>query len=435
MNKLHLPLVVSLIIILSSAPIAYAMFLTPVEIIDITGDGVNTLDGPFSIATDSSGNVFVAGQNSDNVFKITPTGTITEIIDITGDGVNAFNFPIGITTDLSDNVFVSARFSDNIFKIATPGTCSTGGTVCTITEILDNTGDGGGNTFFDGFGIATDLSGNVFVAGRGINNAFKIATPGTCSTGGTVCTITEIIDITGDGGGNTLNAPEGIATDLSGNVFVTGAFSDNAFKITTPGTCSTGGTVCTITEIIDNAGDGGSNTLNNPIGVATDLAGIVFVTGFGSDNAFKITPGGTITEIIDGTGDGGGNTFVAPFGIATDLSDNVFVAGRASGNVFKITPTGTITEIIDSTGDGAGNALFTVFSIATDLSGNVFVAGFSSDNAFKLELDVSNLIGGTLLPLDTIALLLAGAQSFTWMLPVLLSVLGIGLFVASRKSE
>jgi len=45
------------------------------------------------------------------------------------------------------------------------------------------------------------------------------------------------------------------------------------------------------------------------------------------------------------------------------------------------------------------------------------------------------VVGGELLPIDTTALLLAGAQSFYWMIPVVLSVLGIGLFVVSRKSE
>jgi len=45
------------------------------------------------------------------------------------------------------------------------------------------------------------------------------------------------------------------------------------------------------------------------------------------------------------------------------------------------------------------------------------------------------VVGGELLPLNTTALLLAGAQSFSWMIPVVLSVLGIGLFVVSRKSE
>jgi len=43
-------------------------------------------------------------------------------------------------------------------------------------------------------------------------------------------------------------------------------------------------------------------------------------------------------------------------------------------------------------------------------------------------------VGGEFLQLDTTSLLLAGAQSFSWMIPVVLSVLGIGLFVF-RKSK
>jgi len=45
------------------------------------------------------------------------------------------------------------------------------------------------------------------------------------------------------------------------------------------------------------------------------------------------------------------------------------------------------------------------------------------------------VIGGEIIPIDSTSLLLAGAQSFSWMIPVLLSVLGIGLFVVSRKKE
>jgi len=45
------------------------------------------------------------------------------------------------------------------------------------------------------------------------------------------------------------------------------------------------------------------------------------------------------------------------------------------------------------------------------------------------------LIGGELIPIETTSLLIAGAQSFSWMIPVVLSGIGIGLFVASRKSE
>ena len=46
--------------------------------------------------------------------------------------------------------------------------------------------------------------------------------------------ITEIIDATGDGGGNTLGAPVGIAVDGWDNAYVTGINSNNAFEIIIP---------------------------------------------------------------------------------------------------------------------------------------------------------------------------------------------------------
>ncbi len=93
-----------------------------------------------------------------------------------------------------------------------------------------------------------------------------------------------------------------------------------------------------ITEIIDAAGDGSGNTLDIPTGIAVDGSGNVYVTGFVTDNAFKITPGGVITEIIDATGDGAGNTLDVPRGITVDGSGNVYVPGQTSDNAFKIAP-------------------------------------------------------------------------------------------------
>ncbi len=44
-------------------------------------------------------------------------------------------------------------------------------------------------------------------------------------------------------------------------------------------------------------------------------------------------------------------------------------------------------------------------------------------------------VGGEIISLDSTPLLIAGVQSTTWLLPVVLSLVGIGMFVVSRKSE
>jgi len=44
-------------------------------------------------------------------------------------------------------------------------------------------------------------------------------------------------------------------------------------------------------------------------------------------------------------------------------------------------------------------------------------------------------VGGEIIPIETTALILAGAQTFSWMIPVIVSAIGIGIFVVSRKSE
>ncbi len=81
-------------------------------------------------------------------------------------------------------------------------------------------------------------------------------------------------------------------------------------------------------EIIDVSGDVMADVLVDPWGIAVDGTGNVYVAGHASDNAFQITPGGVITEIIDETGDGTGNVLDGPLGIAVDGSGNVYV-GRS----------------------------------------------------------------------------------------------------------
>ena len=184
------------------------------------------------------------------------------------------------------------------------------------------------------------------------DNAFKVTRGGA---------ITQIIDATGDGV-HALSEPGGIALDdATGDVYVAGRLSNNVFKITPAGV---------ITQIIDANGDG-VHGLGEPVDVAVDtieqrLPSSVSATS----NALKITPGGVITQIIDSSRTEGG--FAEPVAVATAGTDVYVLGGASSRRAFKITPT-VITEIIGPGGDGV-HPFELPGDIATDNLGKVYVS-------------------------------------------------------------
>jgi len=63
-------LMLTLLAVLLGTLASVAQARTITQIIDATGDGTNPLNDPYSIAVDSSGNVYVTGEDSNNAFKI-----------------------------------------------------------------------------------------------------------------------------------------------------------------------------------------------------------------------------------------------------------------------------------------------------------------------------------------------------------------------------
>jgi hypothetical protein len=69
------------------------------------------------------------------------------------------------------------------------------------------------------------------------------------------------------------------------------------------------------------------------------------------------------------------------------------------------------------------------------------VIWFDITGAVVLEIIVDTVsfgeppVGGEIIPIESTSLLLASTQSFSWMIPLGLSGIGIGLFVVSRKSD
>jgi len=307
------------------------------------------------IAIDSTGAVYVANSHN-TILKISHAGVVMTFAgkaDMRGnaDGPGSaarFVYPIGIATDSADNVYVADKVSNTIRKITPFGDVTTLAGTPGVSGHSDGTGRNA--SFFGPIGVATDSKGNIYVADAG-NNTIRRITPT-----GVVTTIAGLAGESGetDGLGKTarFTAPYSIATDTAGNLIV-GEMSRNTIRRITPE-----GEVTTLAGKAGETGhaDGiGTNaTFYYPHGVATDKAGNVYVADSSNNTIRKVTPTGEVTTFA-GTASPGENSnefdgigaaasFADPMAIATDSAGNVFVL--EADNIREITPTGVVRTFV-----------------------------------------------------------------------------------------
>ena len=129
--------------------------------------------------------------------------------------------------------------------------------------------------------------------------------------------------------------------------------------------------------------------LYNPIGVAMDGAGNLYISDY-NQRIRKVTPGGTISTVAGtGTAGYGGDNGPAtsaqlsyPFGIAVDGAGNLYIADRLNNRVRKVTPGGTISTVAGTgtAGYGGDKGLATSAEldyptgVAVDGTGNLYIA-------------------------------------------------------------
>jgi hypothetical protein len=104
-------------------------------------------------------------------------------------------------------------------------------------------------------------------------------------------------------------------------------------------------------------------------------------------------------------------------------------------DTFDIAPS-SVTKDVTMTVTGNDIVKLIISQIVPQTGG--FVDGYSVDDLefpgppCEIQVEIQ-LVAGEIIPIDQTSLILASAQSYSWMIPVLLSGIGIGLFVF-RKS-
>ncbi len=326
---------------------------------------LGTLDGPGIFARfhspsgaviDADGGLLIADQSNDSIRKVTLAGVVSTYAGASGlegstDGAAAaarFSAPVFIAKDSAGNLFVGDAGNHAVRKLSTAKV---------VTTIAGNPDAAGAtNTqgvFSSPYGTTIDPSGNIFVADYG-NHTIRKITPG-----GVITTFAGQAgasgSVNGTGSVARFNNPLGVAADASGNVYVAD-YGNSTIRVITPvGAVSTYAGTAGATGSVD--GTGATARFNFPYDVAVDQSGNVLVSDTGNQTIRRIAAGAVVTTLAGtamsaGTADGTGAAarFSTPAGITTDAAGNVYVCDQGNHTIRKITPAGVVTTMAGTAG-------------------------------------------------------------------------------------
>jgi hypothetical protein len=324
--------------------------------------------------------------------------------------------------------------------------------ICTVAaNCLAGTTGGLGGEMSSPLGVATDAAGNVYLADRLNHRIQKFDSAGTfertwgkavnMTTGGNLCTAASGHTCqagTSGGLGGEMDSPGGVATDTAGNVYTTEESNHRIQKFDSAGTfertwgkavnMTTGGNLCTaVSGHTCQAGTAGGlgGEMDEPLGVATDAAGNVYLADennhriqrFDSSGTFErtwgkavnMTTGGNLCTAVSGhtcqagTAGGLGGEMSNPGDVATDAASNVYLAERSNNRIQRFDSAGTwerawgknvngggvfgvcivAANCLAGTSGGLGGEMGSPRGVATDAAGNVYLADSSNHRIQK----------------------------------------------------
>jgi alpha-tubulin suppressor-like RCC1 family protein len=392
---LHLPLLLSLFV-LTICTNGHESLAAVGDIVTIAGGTVcdngpasSAVVQPMKVATDASGNLYVADAQHHRIRKVAPSGVITTVAGTGTAGFSgddgpatsaALNSPLGVAIDAAGNLFIADTNNHRIRKVDTTGT---------ITTVAGNgnygrAGDGLPAVWAELYGpgdVVVAPSGDLFIADTWNNVVRKV------SGSGIISTIAGVggWGYSGDGGPATSAAftnIRSISVDSAGNLYLADEGNQRIRKVDGAGVVST----VAGTGTPGFNGDGIAATsamLNYPRGVFLDSSGNLFIVDSNNNRIRKVVPDGMISTVagngeLNFSGDGGAATSASlqqPWSATVDGSGNLFIGDTGNIRVRRVDPFGIITTF-------AGNGSL---AYCGD-SGPAVLAGLDMPNAVTMDL-------------------------------------------------
>ena len=251
----------------------------------------SALHTPADVAEAPDGDIYIADEGNYSVEKITPSGVISRFAGGTyGNAVpgpvasSPLKTPTAVAVDSSGNVYIADGNANEIDKVTPSGTLSIvagNGTLGTPTA-----GPATSSHLNTPLGVAVNSAGDVFIADEGNNRVEEVTPSGTLSffagtgSGGSA-------PVAGAATSSQTWTPTGVAVDGAGNVYVTLNVPSDIVEITPGGQLS----------VVAGTGSSGAPTyggpasassLNGPVGIYAESDGTLLVADFGNNTIDRI---------------------------------------------------------------------------------------------------------------------------------------------------
>jgi uncharacterized protein (TIGR03437 family) len=363
---------------------------------------------PTGVAVDSAGNLYIADTDNNRI-RMVANGVITTIAGngfggFSGDNGRATNArladPQGVAVDSAGNLYIADTNNHCIRKVAN-------GVITTVAGngLAGFSGDNGPAAdaqLNSPYGTAVDSAGNLYIADTENQRIRKVSN-------GVIATIAGngTVGFSGDTGPATsarLATPLGIAVDFAGNLYIADR-DNNRIRKAASGV---------ITTVAGNGtqGFGGDNglatnaQLSNPISVAVDSSGNLYIVDTGNNRVRKVWKGVITTVAGGGTpvGDNGPATSAqlgVPRGVALDSARNVDIADEESNLIWRVS-NGAITAVAGNgtsgfsgdNGPATSAQLYFPTGVAVDSADNLYIADTGNNRVRKVSNGVITTVAG-----------------------------------------